>query len=184
MSTAKRKVWGYIDREGVMVIEPQFDDAWDFHEGLAVIKIDWARGYIDRSGRIVIEPQFQKAEDFWDGVAHVMLDDEWFYIDREGKRVETPDNEEALNSQREEEVEWPKPVLAEGKFGYANEEGEMVIASKYCEAEPFHERLARVKTTPTGKWGYIRPDGKTAFPSKFEGAKDFHDTLAAVLLRR
>jgi hypothetical protein len=27
--------WGYIDRSGSLIIQPQFDEAWDFSEGLA-----------------------------------------------------------------------------------------------------------------------------------------------------
>ena len=65
----KEMLWGYIDKNGDMVIEPRFHDAWDFHEGLAAIKIDWARGYIDKAGNIVIEPQFQYAGPFTDGKA-------------------------------------------------------------------------------------------------------------------
>ena len=31
--------WGYIDKAGTMVIEPQFDRAGSFSEGLAAVKI-------------------------------------------------------------------------------------------------------------------------------------------------
>src|SRR6218665_1119163 len=55
--------WGYIDKSGKIAINPQFDFAWEFQEGLAVIQFGdkngfdkW--GYIDKTGEIVIEPQF------------------------------------------------------------------------------------------------------------------------------
>ena len=31
--------WGYIDKTGRMVIEPQFDRTWDFSEGLGCVWI-------------------------------------------------------------------------------------------------------------------------------------------------
>ena len=31
--------WGYIDKNDKVVIEPQFDDAGNFFEGLATVKI-------------------------------------------------------------------------------------------------------------------------------------------------
>src|SRR5438270_4485095 len=49
--------WGYIDKGGKMVINPQFDRAGSFSEGLAEVRLGrW--GYVDGSGKIVINPQF------------------------------------------------------------------------------------------------------------------------------
>jgi len=48
--------WGYIDTTGKIVINPQFDEAWWFSEGLARIKIGDRWGYIDKTGKYVWEP--------------------------------------------------------------------------------------------------------------------------------
>lgn len=53
--------WGYIDNTGTVQIEPQYDDAKSFTNGLAAVKIDGLWGYIDRNGEIVIEPAFTSA---------------------------------------------------------------------------------------------------------------------------
>ena len=54
--------WGYIDKTGEMVINPQFDcpphfnaDAVEFSEGLAPIKISDKWGYTDKTGEMVIK---------------------------------------------------------------------------------------------------------------------------------
>src|SRR3954463_10837627 len=49
--------WGYINRTGEVVIKPQYDDAWDFSEGLAYVRAGMRRGLIDKTGQMVIELQ-------------------------------------------------------------------------------------------------------------------------------
>lgn len=48
--------WGYIDTTGKFVINPQFDEARLFQEGLAAVEIGGKWGEIDKTGKIVINP--------------------------------------------------------------------------------------------------------------------------------
>jgi len=48
--------WGFIDKTGKIAINPQFEDAWEFKEGLATIQLGNKYGYIDKSGKIVTNP--------------------------------------------------------------------------------------------------------------------------------
>ena len=57
--------YGYIDSNGKIIIKPQFDDAQDFFEGLAVVYKNGLAGFIDQSGEFVIEPQFDYAGSFY-----------------------------------------------------------------------------------------------------------------------
>ncbi len=57
-------LYGYVDLSGEWVIDPQFDFAQPFAEGLAVVSIDEKYGYVDRSGELVIAPRFDFAESF------------------------------------------------------------------------------------------------------------------------
>ena len=56
--------YGYINPKGEIVINPQFDEAGSFSEGLADVKIGGKEGYINPKGEIVIEPQFDSAGPF------------------------------------------------------------------------------------------------------------------------
>jgi len=61
--------WGYIDKTGNTVINPQFEEANAFHEDLAAVKQNGKWGYIDKTGNIAIKPIFDVAYEFTEGLA-------------------------------------------------------------------------------------------------------------------
>ncbi len=65
--------WGYINREGEVVVDPQFDDATPFQEGLGRIRVGdedtGGYGFVDATGTVVISPQFAWANPFSEGLA-------------------------------------------------------------------------------------------------------------------
>ena len=138
----KEKLWGYVDKNGEIVIPAQFHDAWNFHEGIAAVKVEWARGYIDHEGRYVVEPKYQYAGPFRDGKARVMLDDVWEYIDREGKVLGEADPVKMEDDSVASEE--PYPTAKGKKFGYSDSEGKFVIKPAFIQAKPFSEGLAAV----------------------------------------
>src|ERR1051325_3968961 len=81
--------WGFVDKAGKMVINPQFERAGSFSEGLAEVRLGrW--GYVDGSGKIVINPQFDRAAGFSDGLAAVDFGGKYGYVDTAGKYVINP----------------------------------------------------------------------------------------------
>lgn len=70
--------WGYIDKEGNMVIQPVFEDARSFANGLAAVKTDGKWGFIDAGGEMKIAAQFFDAKDFNDrGSCFVNTGSKW-----------------------------------------------------------------------------------------------------------
>ena len=65
----KNNKYGYIDSNGNLKIEPQFDSAQGFYDGLAVVYEDGLAGYINKNGQYVIKPQFTYAGRFFNGIA-------------------------------------------------------------------------------------------------------------------
>lgn len=138
----KEKLWGYIDKNGEMIVEPKFHHAWNFHEGLAAVAVDWARGFINEDGTYVIEPKYQYAGPFRDGKAKVMLDDVWEYIDRDGKKVADAEPEKMVDDTVSPEE--PTPMAKGKKFGYSDMDGKFVIKPSFLQAKPFSEDRAAV----------------------------------------
>lgn len=93
--------FGFFDKAGEIVIEPQFDFTLPFHEGLSAVCMECKEkrsgehslieggkwGYINTKGEIVIELKFEHARNLENGIAHVKLDGEWIYIDKSGVEV-------------------------------------------------------------------------------------------------
>ena len=82
---------GFLNKQGEAVIDPQFDEALDFSEGLAAVKIDDKWGYIDKTGKVVIEPIYSSVRDFHNGLALVYIDDKMAYVNKVGEYVWGPE---------------------------------------------------------------------------------------------
>ena len=72
-----------------MVIPPQFDEAMNFSEGLAAVKISGKWGFIDKSWKYVVPlGNYKWVKQFQNGLSRVgFTDDSWGYIDRSGKTI-------------------------------------------------------------------------------------------------
>jgi hypothetical protein len=70
--------WGFVDKNGKVVIEPQYDDARSFSNGYAAVKTGGKWGFIDAEGSIVIENTFSDVKDFSDrGTVFVQIQNNW-----------------------------------------------------------------------------------------------------------
>ena len=67
-----------------MVIEPQYDFAESFSEGLAAVRDEELIGYIDPAGEMIIPTRFDDAGPFRDGLARVERAHQWGYIKPNG----------------------------------------------------------------------------------------------------
>jgi hypothetical protein len=66
---------GFINKTGDYVIEPQFEQAHSFQEGLAPVKINKYWGFIDHSGKLAVEPDYDEVIYNISGVCPVRLND-------------------------------------------------------------------------------------------------------------
>lgn len=87
--------YGYVDRTGNLAIQPRFESAEPFSEGLAAVELGGKWGYIDRTGRFVIPPRFRlEGAPFTNGLAMIQIETaagiRRGYIDRTGKWIWRP----------------------------------------------------------------------------------------------
>lgn len=72
-------------------------------------------------------------------------------------------------------------IERDGKYGFIDNTGQVVIPPKYDLAWDFSEGLARV--SQNGKAGFIDNTGKVVIPLKYDKAYSFYNGVAGVLDR-
>lgn len=179
---------GFIDETGKVVIEPRFEAARDFSEGLAYVEAEDFKGFIDRSGKVVIRVAYRFAKDFHEGLAAVGMSDlgpnhDWGYIDRSGKLVI-----KQQYSFADDFSEGLAGVVVNGKYGFINSVGTMLIPPRFdLRREDRHpERVvssgrfvAGLACVRVGELvGYIDRTGEFVIRPQFTYAQDFSEGLA------
>lgn len=149
--------WGYKDKDGKVVIQPQYNSAANFFEGLARVRLGYKYGYIDQMGTVVIEPLFGWAGSFSEGLARVMNNSKFGYIDKKGEFVNQQPFDGALDFS-----EGLAAVMIDKKWGYINKRGELVIQPRFDGAENFSQERARVRID--WHWHYIDKTGNFINP--------------------
>lgn len=92
----RKKLWGFRDSNGKVVVKAEYLDVLDFSDGLAAVckKVGEVEkwGYIDVTGKVVIPFTYtKKPSSFSDGYALVEnKNEEQFYIDKTGTIVKGP----------------------------------------------------------------------------------------------
>lgn len=141
--------YGYVNKEGAEIIAAEYDDAQSFHEGLAAVRKGEKWGYINMSGSIVIPFDFDHANSFIDGFAMVSFEENNpFFIDKQGNKY---DNIKGYQ-------EGVAAVKKEGKWGFVNKKGKLIIGYRYNEVRSFNKGEAQVRIGQ--KRFYINKEGR------------------------
>jgi hypothetical protein len=179
---------GYIDSSGRIVIHPQFDDAWNFSEGLAPVFIGDKWGYIDETGKNIISPQFFEVMPFKEGLALVGAFfksgpinnrvGNYGYIDKTGRFVIAPQFGVAFDFSNG----LARIQTEDYKDGYVDKSGRVVFWEKRL-TEDFFDNRALFKTNsnmPDSKTGYLDATGHEVIAATFDWGESFSEGLACV----
>lgn len=200
--------FGFINKQGKLVIPAIYNRAHEFSEGLAAIEENNNWGYIDPTGKKVIEPQYITARDFSQGLAAVRKDMYGGYLDKKGVfaiepkygRLDTfEENGTAIVSygklsevidRKGKTLIGPKYktiglvskdlywIETNNKFGIANISGQIVVEPQYDSIGVMNEGLIPFKHSE--RWGYLNSDGKIVIEAKYLFAGTFANGVAFV----
>jgi hypothetical protein len=162
---------GIVSQTENIVVKAPFDYAGDFSCGLGLVRIGrpfylneevrWY--YVDRAGKVIISPNLEPIltlYPFSEGLAAVEVGDKLISVSPGKKR--------------------PK----DGKFGYIDRTGRLVIKPKFDWAYAFSDGMARVRMGPVeeGKFGFIDKTGDLVIHPRFVDARDFSEGFACVTI--
>ncbi|HZL49367.1 MAG TPA: WG repeat-containing protein [Terracidiphilus sp.] len=199
----KTAKWGFIDADGKIVIQPDWDGvAWGviggqpvvFNEGLCGVQKDGKWGYIDTSGHLAVPNQFDSAAPFIEGLARVKLGNQFGYIDKTGRYAINPQFDQAgdfhggFAAVHSNGAVASNPLLglgrtpgapADGGWGLINKAGNYVVQAQFpsADANGLSDGLMGVCQS---KCGYIDRSGAFVVKPQFDSVSTFSEGLAAV----
>ncbi len=177
---------GYVDDQGRILIEPQFDRGSSFRDGFASVERNGKVQIIRKSGRVApiaipssmnyygYDEGYFLIQDFAKGEAH--------YIDTNGVKAFTLKGVTDNTYPFSEGLALFSMDKAEGRFfGYVDKKGSIVIPPKFAMAYSFQEGLASAKYEMMGHWHFIDKTGKMVFNAKSLAVGAFSEKLVLVV---
>ncbi len=168
--------WGYVDKNGAVVITPQFNEVLDFADGVAAVKFDKKWGCIDEKGQYVIIPHYEAMGELSQGLIPAEENGRWGFISTAHQTV--------IPFQFAEAKPFSQGLAAVrlGKFwGYIDKKGTFVINPRFAYAGKFESGLAPVsENSAEDSYGYINTKGEYAIAPQFDAAGEFSEKMAAV----
>ena len=172
----KNRKWGYINKKGIVSIEPAYDSVYSFSNGIALVKNNKKNFYINKKGsrRNISELKSNEPLHFVNGYAKIKTDKGIQFLDSRLK---------LLNFSAADATDFNKDGIAailmkDNTMRYINTAGRAILPVEYDKMGNFSEGLAWVSSN--GKYGYIDGKGTLVIDTLFTSATDFNDGVAFV----
>lgn len=131
---------GYVNKAGVEVIKPQYEDGLTFNEGYTAVKLGPKWLYLDSTGKAITAPVFDDAIGFSNGMAAVAKNNHYGYINTTGEVVIPFE----FSNARSFSDGLAPASNAKGGWGYIDNKGIWVIKPAYDFTDSFENGEARV----------------------------------------
>ena len=133
--------WGFLNKEGELVIKAEYDDVGPFSEGLAAVNKNGLWGFIDPEGNMAIQPIYKSAWAFHENMARVQqFDQPEQFIDRKGKPLDS-DNWSAADDFSNGRAR----VKVGNSFGYIDSSGKLLVQPIFTRGWNFADGMCIVE---------------------------------------
>lgn len=172
--------YGYVNAQFEHLSDFQWDDATQIQDGIGAVKQGEKWALINEKMELKTDYLYTDVKRDENGFffahdrAFVKTGDSYQMIDKKGNVIGADSYEDAVPFASDQ----PAAVKKDGKWGFVDVDGNLVIEAQYEEAGSFSNGLAPVKTA-TG-WGYINQKNELVIADEFMGAKNFYKGVAPV----
>jgi len=139
----KKREWLFIDTAMNIIPTGPFDDAHDFSDNAAAVKVKGKWGYINKKGEFIIKPQYDKAGNFSEGLAPVR---KLISYSKKGKKKVyvfiNKNNEVVIRTKYNycsEFYNGASIVWHKKKYGLINNKGKIIVPVKYKNITAYTE---------------------------------------------
>lgn len=180
---------GYVNMQGREVIPTIYDllqgsQDWarPVADGRIVVKKGGNYGVIDTSNQVIVpfSSTFSEIANYRNGVTQVRKNQTVSWLDKNGKTTTDPnakaDNNDTMMANNTDMPPMQAPPLTpfttlqasqqDGKWGFVDEQGVIMITYSFNEVRAFSEGLAGVRVD--NKWGFINLGGELVIPFRFD----------------
>jgi WG containing repeat len=147
-----------------ILIVPQFEEAGNFHKGVAPVLLDKRWGLIDRSGAWVVRPRYASMLRGGNGLFGVQDDGRWGFIGTAGQSLIAPQFEAAEPFQN-----GMAAVKANGRWGYLQSNGAM--ETEFVFEEIGGREGAYVSARDASGWAVFKLSGNRKSERQAIGSK-------------
>lgn len=168
-SDVDKRLKGYFNTQGEIVIPAQFKSANNFQDGLARVQKDETYYFINPQGEKAFNKEFVYTSNFSEGLCALESSGQWGYINKQGELAIPYQDYEGVR----DFTEGLAAIKKGGKVGYINKKGEIVIKPTFDNGLPFKNGYAIIEMN--GKIGFIDTTGKLVVEAKFQRAGNFVD---------
>jgi hypothetical protein len=175
------KGWGFIDKTGAVVIQPRFESALDFRDGLAPVVLAGKWGFINTTGDLVIDNQFEWVGEFSEGMAVVQRSSR-----TATQKVARLPAGQTIAETFTFSMDHSDPRADAGEVFVIDKSGKTLVnltekgLTIDTDEARFSEGLLGVHSPSLEAWGYINKDFEFVIKPKFRAVAPFSEGLAKV----
>ncbi|MCB0478541.1 MAG: WG repeat-containing protein [Crocinitomicaceae bacterium] len=175
--------FGYQDASGKWVIEPQYDDAWDFSDGLALVKKKGKWGYINTQNQTIIPFELDKGSLHRYGFAKIMKGGKYGLINTKEFVLQPLYDLIQFEENYRNELKWIR-ITKNNLQGLYDPITQKVEQPKYDKIKDFYGYEGMYEVSKNGKLG-LWCEGKEIVPVKYSNLSTenliIHDGWSQVL---
>ena len=140
-----------------------------YNNGLIAVKVNHKWGFLDFKGKLVIPIKYDMVSQFNGAYAFTRLKKQYYILKADGKEIPLKDNHIKIVSTFSANL---LPFKKDGKIGYLDTTGKIVIEAQFQRVGHFNAGLAWA-SREDGKIGFINTKGGWVIEPQFEVVKNF-----------